>query len=611
MTFQNYMRDNSQEISSQVHSLNQRLIVSAARHDMQLIDQPEDRTDALSIVRVKCQLFVARRHVRLFTDFFVQEKRKYRVGSMMRRWLGIIGAREGDGPPSRMTTPTQYGTWAYLQERPERAPPDVDPRPMTWSFWNSWRHYSLETDPLPIIPGQRGPQSPTDRPIEWRFWVKGPLPEDVRVFGTHARQYLEKWFSEQDGDMQFIPDIRDRLSIAASESNQVYHLQGTDDTPMSRCDFQLYLPGAQSGDRYAQQFVDACRSIADGHVFEEEGFAAVMSAIVGVTGAKMTMPEDFPTIRPGPMRRSRRLGTSPYELPTPPTMTAQVYDDHWETHTLLPLQPENEAAAPENEAFREQARNERLQERDLLERSGLAAGPSSASGAGPSNEPDNGPDNGPEWPAYEPRSPAYSPTSPSYAPTSPSYDPTIGLTIDPMTADHANGERIGAQRASRVLDPNDPEYAVTFRWRFWLKGTMGPRQQLDAEEAMRSHFAAYMSNNAHFGAGNNNVGWDHRLGVQIFEGPSHAGPLLRCEFSLKLSRAKESPFVVFVLGDRANRTWAAQAEDWHNYGEARAYETLDAPQRAPELTRHPNAGTIDPAGWANWAVIPAPTFRTL
>ena len=56
-------------------------------------------------------------------------------------------------------------------------------------------------------------------------------------------------------------------------------------------------------------------------------------------------------------------------------------------------------------------------------------------------------------------------------------------TIDPVTPDREKGERKSAYRAQRVLNLNDPEYAVTFRWRFWLKGTMGSHEALDHEEA--------------------------------------------------------------------------------------------------------------------------------
>lgn len=113
------------------------------------------------------------------------------------------------------------------------------------------------------------------------------------------------------------------------------------------------------------------------------------------------------------------------------------------------------------------------------------------------------------------------PTSPGCSPTSPSYDPMDPPTIDPMTPDREKGERKSAYRAQRVLNLNDPEYAVTFRWRFWLKGTMGSHEALDHEEAMKMHFASYMENNADFRAGNNNVAWDHRMQVLIFERPQH------------------------------------------------------------------------------------------
>ena len=86
-----------------------------------------------------------------------------------------------------------------------------------------------------------------------------------------------------------------------------------------------------------------------------------------------------------------------------------------------------------------------------------------------------------------------------------------------MTPDREGGESMGAQRAYMAMDPNDPEYAVTIRWRFWLKGSMDSLVKLDAEEAMRSHFGAYMANNSDLRAGNNGFPWYYRVRVEIFE----------------------------------------------------------------------------------------------
>ena len=41
--------------------------------------------------------------------------------------------------------------------------------------------------------------------------------------------------------------------------------------------------------------------------------------------------------------------------------------------------------------------------------------------------------------------------------------------------------------------------------------------KLDAEEAMRSHFGAYMANNSDLRAGNNGFPWYYRVRVEIFE----------------------------------------------------------------------------------------------
>ena len=103
------------------------------------------------------------------------------------------------------------------------------------------------------------------------------------------------------------------------------------------------------------------------------------------------------------------------------------------------------------------------------------------------------------------------------------------------------------QRAYRAFDLNNPEYAVTIRWRFWLKGTMAGRQVLDITQLMANNFAGYMADNANFSAGNNGVPWFHRVRVEIFD----RRPLLRCEVSLQVSDATAQQFIAWVLSDRA------------------------------------------------------------
>ena len=172
-----------------------------------------------------------------------------------------------------------------------------------------------------------------------------------------------------------------------------------------------------------------------------------------------------------------------------------------------------------------------------------------------------------------------------------------------MSPNPVNGENSMAQPATRVLDPNDPEYAATIRWRFWLNGQMSHQQVLDAAAHMRSHFDTYVSNNATFRAGNNNVDWYRRLRVRFFETRTHyAVPLLRCEFALKLSQETAFLFVNFATTDRSGRTWAAQAQDWHKYGEARAYEPSDSPRRDPQLADYPDPSYINLSGWGSWGV---------
>jgi len=568
----------------------QRLEVETVSNHATFVGDDGPTQDA-PVLLVTCQMWLPQMAAQDFQRFFGIEKRKYGTGSMMRRWLGIIGA--GLGSPGEEMTTTQYGSWRYLQDTPDARPDVPGPFTMSRDGYGSWIAYSLEDDPLPLAQGRRGPQSNNDVPVEWRFWIKGSLPADFMAFGPHVRQHLSRWFRNSGLDTGGAAgptrlDIPMRLSVAASPPGQVEYLdderivpgQGPQ-TPMSRCDFQLYLPTTA----LAETFVAECRRIVGGYTVEAEGndrFAALMNLLVGVTGARKTRVENFPTIRTGPLRRSKRLGSCPYELAVKPAMSEAEYRD-WQTHTLVPFAPAP-APAPEPEPEPEpEDEDEPMPEPE--------APPAASSSSG------EGPFSSSLAPPYEPTSPTYSPTSPSYSPTDPLFP------VDPMSPNRLNGENSMTQRATRVLDPNDPEYAATVRWRFWLNGQMSHHQVLNAEENMRSHFDTYVSNNATFRAGNNNVGWYHRLRVSFFETRTHyAVPLLRCEFALKLSQETAFRFVNFATTDRTGRTWAAQAQDWHKYGEARAYEPSDSPRRDPQLTDHPDPSYINLSGWGSWGV---------
>ena len=583
----------------------------------------DDPTQDTPVLLVTCKMWLPQVAATDFQRFFGIEKRKYGTGSMIRRWLGIIGAAVGS-PGEEMTT-SYYGSWSYLQDWPHMGPNVPESFTIARDGYNSWRAYSLEDDPMRIIPGRKGPQGLTDVPVEWRLFVKGVWILDVLAVGTHVRDFLSRWFHNQgqfqeDGIARGL-NIRQRLSLSTSTQAQARNAVADSDSPVSRIDFQLYLPTTA----LAEAFVDACSRIFDEELLAEDGFGSMMRSIVGVAHAKSVVVEDLPTIRRGPLRLSRRLAVYPYDLVRRPNMTQAEYDA-WNTYTFLPLPPViqvAESGPSSSAAFREQARQERLEERAALHRSDSdedsddemvidqgTVGPSSSS-SGP----------------YRPTSPAYSPTSPGYSPTSPPYDPTdpptINPTIDPMTPDREQGEYQGAQRAYRFMDPNDPEYAVTFRWRFWLKGYMGSRQVLDAEEAMRTHFDTYMANNADFRAGNNGFPWYHRLRVEIFgreyvtqsrNGVASTNPLIRCEVSLKVSQETADRFSLWSVNDRTNRSWAVQAEAWHNYGTVRTMEASDFPQVVHSMRHYPfppDMTTEDYHNWGHWGVIRVPMDRTL
>ena len=104
-------------------------------------------------------------------------------------------------------------------------------------------------------------------------------------------------------------------------------------SPVSLIHFQLYLPTMA----LAEAFVDACNNIALADYSQpRDGFEIIMRSIVGVAHAIMVDAEDFPTIRRGPLRLSRRLADYPYDLLRRPTMTQEEYDA-WSTYTFLPL----------------------------------------------------------------------------------------------------------------------------------------------------------------------------------------------------------------------------------------------------------------------------------
>ena len=577
--------------------------------------QPSTNAPVLLVV---CKMWLPSLAANYFLNFFYAERRKYMgICSMMRRWLGIIGADVTS--PGEETVLSWYASWRHMQGHPQSrpAPPEsyVGPFPMRRDSYNNWRPYSLQSDPLRIIPGHKGPQSATDVPIEWRLWVKGNFPDDARVVATHVRSFLSRWFHNQGQfESQRNLDIPQRLSLTTSFGIATRNAVADMDSPVSRIDFQLYMPNMT----LAQAFVDACKNIGLNATTRgsqpEDGFDVIMNSIVGVGGARLASPADFFHIRMGTLRQSRRMGSCTHEVVPKPNLTRREYEQ-WPQHRFFDLPPvirvvepgQSETGPSSSAAFREQAREERLDEAQRA-----AFGDSDNSDEDEEME-EEVMDEG----TVGPSSPLpYVPTSPSYSPTSPSYDPTDPPTIDPMTPDREGGESMGAQRAYMAMDPNDPEYAVTIRWRFWLKGSMDSLVKLDAEEAMRSEFAAYMANNSDLRAGNNGFPWYYRVRVEIFEreygtqsrnGVSSTNPLLRCEVSLKVSDATAHRFVSWSMNDRTNRSsWAKQAEAWHNYGPAQALEASDFPRIVDSMPHYPyppDTSSEDYHRWVRWGVI--------
>lgn len=630
-TLMRYMRDNFNSPGG-VSNVIRRLEVLTYVRNATFIGEAQPSTDA-PVLLVICKLWLPSLAADHFVNFFYDERRRYMgIGPMMRRWLGIIGADAGS--PGAETVLSWYSSWSHMQIHPEARPPrsvTYGPFTMRRDSYNNWRPYSLEDDLLPIIPRRKGPQSATDVPIEWRLWLKGNFPNDARIVGTHVRSFLSRWFHNQGQfESQRNLDIRQRLALTTSFGTATRNAVTDMDSPVSRIDCQLYMPSMT----LAQAFVDACRNIGLNANFgsqPEDGFDVIMNSIVGVSGARLVLPADFFHIRMGPLRHSKRMGSCPYEVVPKPNLTRREYEE-WPHHTFLDLPPviqvvergQSEPGPSSSATFQEQARQERLEEAQRAEEAQSSLGQRLFG-----DEADSDEDEEMEEVMDEGTLGPYEPTSPAYSPTSPSYGPGDPPTIDPQTPDRENGEsRHAAQRARRFLNPNDPEYAVTFRWRFWLKGSMGGRQLLDAEEAMRSHFAAYMANNSDLSAGNNGVPWYHRLRVEIFERREHDwtsqirhvdtvadGPLLRCEFSLNVSQETAYRFGSWSVNDRTNRSsWAAQAEAWHNYGPARALEASDFPHVVDSMTLYPSPPMMfhnQFTDWLTWVVIRVPSDRSL
>ena len=361
-TFMQYMtRHEPAAFRVPVSNWDRRLAVTVSQYSVQAAGAPAGAA-SVPVTRVTCNVYLPAAAAVDFRRLFETEMQRYGLGSMTRRWLGIIGAVDQTG--GNRVTANEYGTWRALQSDPAARPADPAPFQVTHRWYSRvWKVYTLEDDPLPIAIERTGPKSATDVPVEWRFWIKGSVAgADGMEFGAHVREHLSRWFRDvaTGPDVATRLDIPTRVNVAASRPTAPVYLDtGTvgrvrPHTPMTRCDFQLYLPTTE----LAQGFVAACRHVARAGPYDAGRFAELIQQLVGVTSARITLAQDFPTIRTGGLRLSKRLGVFPYELPRKPEMSVEEYNE-WQTHTLVPLAPIEQSA---HEAYWEQARNERLEE---------------------------------------------------------------------------------------------------------------------------------------------------------------------------------------------------------------------------------------------------------
>ena len=136
-----------------------RLEVRAYPFDATFTGETQPSTNA-PVLLVICKLWLpANRAAERFLHFFYDEKRKYMgICSMMRRWLGIIGAEVTS--PGAETVLSWYSSWSHMQDHPQSrpAPPEsYGPFTMRRDSYNNWRPYSLQSDPPAHPSGAQGP----------------------------------------------------------------------------------------------------------------------------------------------------------------------------------------------------------------------------------------------------------------------------------------------------------------------------------------------------------------------------------------------------------------------------------------------------------------------
>ena len=408
-TFTSYIGDHYSDImgAAMVSRLPQRFEVETHMIHATLSTRNVDPNAPMLLVI--CKLWLPRTPAVSFTEFFRYDARQFSRGSMMRRWLGIIGAEMGDG--ERMTAGL-YGNWSDLHDQPNLRPDIPDTFTTNQADYYNMRSYSLEDDPMPIFEGRRGPQSTTDVAVEWRLWVKGRFLHWFSM-AIHVRNYLSRWFHNEFESQSSI-DMRTRFVVTTDIEGGPNAVPDSD-SPVSRIDCELYLPTME----LAEAFVEACaRAARNGDPAAGPDLELLMRRIVGVTSGAGA--GRMPTIRRGPLTFSKRVGAIPYDPPQMPPMTQAAYDA-WARYTVLDPPPAVEAPSdPEpssSAAFQEQARQERLEEARYLSMGGQSA----PEGEDEDVEMEEG--GGREGEGRETRdSPLpgpYVPTSPSYSPTSP------------------------------------------------------------------------------------------------------------------------------------------------------------------------------------------------
>jgi hypothetical protein len=267
---------------------------------------------------------------------------------------------------------------------------------------------------LPRIPigGRReGPHSVNDHLVRWRFWLKSSQPTPM-LFELIRKKFGDYMSTVGVATLVDVHHWRYRLMVAVHEqghyqtpspSGQPLMVEGS--TKAVEC--KLYLPRAAA--------------LPFKRMIEEKiarlGTAEAFKVVFGITTAKMlhgtdlmqnlgpyydNPDRDFPQLLPTPIMSPENFEAWPPIRALEAFPAYAIIDETPSPPPPLPPPPPQEEQGPlfgsvddgEFRSFARAARNERREEREMLERSGLASSSSS-------------------------RLPPYAPTSPSYAPVSP------------------------------------------------------------------------------------------------------------------------------------------------------------------------------------------------